>query len=469
MFLKPRSLEGLLEEQRQQLARNDQKLSQYGVKYERDTPLPIPGELRLGVFLKGDHFPQELGITRRAKWLTTEERLLDYHWFILGATGAGKSETLKRLIFEIATNTDRDIFLVDGKGEDELAQAVRAICYHGQRGETPIFRLGQIERGHPYNGFMGQPADIYNRLCAMVGVREAEGNAQYYADVNRDLLQLMCFAPEGPPRSFEEVRHRLNIKWLEQAWRDSDDELETLAELKRSKSNPLEGLRLRMRPIARELAPVVRPDGFVLEQARSAIFSIRTQSVGDTAARFLQYFIEDIKDFVGKRQQKDRSAVLIIDEFGSFGNKNILALLTQARSAHVGVVLATQDIASLGDEATTRNVLANTRTKLLMASDFPEEVAKLAGTRYQVESSIQHNEGETTGMGSARIQHAFKIDMNEAGRLQPGEGFIIRQRYAAKLRMARVEQIPNAPAEVLPQEQERDSGLTSAPVEGVEL
>src|SRR5207253_2892166 len=103
----------------------------------------------------------------------------------------------------------------------------------------------------------------------------------------------------------------------------------------------------------------------------------------------------------------------------------IIALLSLARSAKLGIILATQDIASLGDETTRRLILANSRTKILMATDFPEEVASLAGTIYQLESSIQHESGQATGLGSARVQHTFKIDMNEAARLQTGEAFII--------------------------------------------
>ena len=99
------------------------------------------------------------------------------------------------------------------------------------------------------------------------------------------------------------------------------------------------------------------------------------------------------------------------------------------------MVLATQDVASLGDEQIRRLILANTRTKLLMATDFPEEVAELAGTLYQVEASIQHQDGEATGAGSARVQHAFRVDMNEVARLQSGEAFFIRQRYATKVKV----------------------------------
>ncbi len=40
-----------------------------------------------------------------------------------------------------------------------------------------------------------------------------------------------------------------------------------------------------------------------------------------------------------------------------------------------------------------------------------------------------------TGSGSARIQHSFKIDMNEAAKLRAGEAFVIRQRYAIKVKV----------------------------------
>jgi hypothetical protein len=77
-----------------------------------------------------------------------------------------------------------------------------------------------------------------------------------------------------------------------------------------------------------------------------------------------------------------------------------------------------------------------------MTSEFPEEVAALAGTSYQLESSIQHQEGELTGLASARVQHAFKVDMNEVANLKPGQAFVIRQRHAAKIQVKRIEEIP---------------------------
>ena len=281
----------------------------------------------------------------------------------------------------------------------------------------------------------------------MVGIPEIEGNAEFYGDVNRDLLQLVCDAPEGPPRSLQEVRQRLTKEWLLNAWQDNPIEVDVIEGFSK---RDLAGLQVRVRPRARALSPVVNEQGFTLEDVQSAVFSIRTQSVGDTSKHFLQFLIEDFKDFVGKRQC--RPGVLIIDEFGAFGNKNVIALLTMARSARMGVILATQDIASLGEPNSPeeRLILANTRSKVLMATDYPEEIGTLAGTKYQVEASIQHSEGEATGVGSARIQHAFKVDPNVAGKLRVGQAFIIRQRHQCQVQVAQIGDIPAAPPEQLP-------------------
>ncbi len=434
-FLRPRDLHEHLEEQQRYLEHKNELLSRQ-TELNQDGLDSQPQYLNIGLFMKGDIFPDYLGIVRKNAGIYLNEQILSQHLLIIGTTGAGKSETLKRLIWETLQSTDRDIFFIDGKGDVQLGQEVAQLIYAARGEPVPIFKLGFDETGAVYHGFRGQPVDIYNRLCALVGVEETTGNAQYYADVNRDILQLLCHAPGGPPRSFEQVRERLSQDWLLDAYRDDPTEYDTI---RRMDEQYWEGLAVRIRPLVREFAPVIGEEGFVLEKSRGAVFSLRTQSVGDTSRRLLRFLVEDIKDFIGKRQQ--RPALLIIDEFGVFNNQNIVSILTLARSANLGVVLATQDVVSLGEEQVRRMILANTRTKLLMATDFPEEVAELAGTIYQIEASIQHQDGEATGMGSARVQHAFRVDMNEAGRLQAGEAFLIRQRHAAKLRVKQIGKI----------------------------
>ncbi len=427
-------LAALLEDDQRLHLRREEAASQQAAGRVPHVPPPQAGYLSLGPYVVGktDHFPRGLGILTRRQWLVLHEDVLDQHLFILGAPGAGKSETIKRLLWEILSQTERDVFFVDGKGEEPLAQVIRALAYAAGRGVAPIFRLGAEQSGARYHGFAGQAAAVYSRLVALAGVMELEGNADIYGRITRDLLQLVCYSPQGPPRSFEELRQRLTTTWLRKTYQH--DLLEGEIVKDKNFEQRLEGVQLRLRPLMREFTPLTGSDGFSLEESRAAIFSIRTQSLSDTASYFLQFLVEDLKDFINKRQQ--RPAVLVIDEFGAFGNKNIIKLLSLARSAKLGIILATQDIANLGDESTIRSILANTGTKLLMRSDFPEDIAKLAGTIFQLEGSSQYDQGKATGLGSVRPQHTFKIDMNEAARLSSGEAFLIRHRHIAKLKIA---------------------------------
>ena len=434
MFLKGKSLSELVEEQQGELLERERRASMNAQAQEARLSQSSSDLLTLGVYMGGDNFPRELGIFHKHNAVHMAEEVLDQHVFVLGTTGAGKSETLKRLIYEVLTKTDRDVIVVDGKGEEKLANELQRLCQQNGRGQAPIFKMGQGSQGDAYNGFIGQPMDIYNRLAALVGVQEAEGNATFYADMSRNILQLVCFAPEkGAPKNFTEAIRRIGKAWLVEAWQDDQDEQENIEEIK---DEHITALKNRMLAVARPLKSQVSDEGFILEESRSAIFSIRTQSVSDTAKGFLYFLIEDIKDYVGKRQQ--RPGLLVIDEFGMFGNANIVDLLSLARSSQLGVVLATQSLASLGDEATREMILTNTNTTFLMLTKFPEDVSKTAGTTYQVESSFQHDEGETTGMGSARIQHIFKVDPDKIRRLQPGETALIRNGYVTNLRVARV-------------------------------
>ena len=452
-FSRPKSLEEQLEERKKAEEERQRRLS---TSAERRGE--IEGEktlIKLGSKVRGQAFPPHLGISLKDGWVVLDEDVLDQHLFVLGTTGSGKSETIKRLVYEILTATDRNIYLVDGKGDEKLAADIRGLAYQHKQWKAPIFKLGFEKSGAVYDGFRGQSTDIYNRLCALIGTSEAEGDAQYYADINRDLLQLVCYAPGGPPRSFEELRTRLNKEWLEEAYKDDAEEL---PDVMRLENRNLEGLLYRLRPLSREFGKYVGDGGFALEETPCAIFSLRVQSVGDTAQRFLDFLVEDLKDFIGKRQE--RPAVLIIDEFGQFSNKNITALLSLARSAKLAIILATQDVASLKDEQTKKLVLANTRTKILMATEFPEEMAELAGTILRLENSIQFQEGEVTGRGSARVQHQFAVDPNEVAKLRPGEAFIIRQRHHAKIKVRAIGEVTHIEEQ---KEETRQKKVTPTP------
>ena len=425
-----RDLETYLKQQQKRV--HSETLKQSKIARKRQPPTPTAGRLVIGSKIAGQPFLDHSGITLHKNWYVANENILDQHIFLLGAPGSGKSETLKRIVWEILHNTQRDVFVVDGKGDEQLATAIQEMTYQ-IRGETiPIVRLGYGEKGNPYNPLQGKAQDIFNRLVAMLNTAEASGGAEYYASVNRDLLQLVCYAPVGPPRNLQDLRQRLTLKWLMQAYSNNPQEQRTIRELK----DHLKDLSIWLRPLIRDFGEVITENGFTLEESGGAIFSIRTQSVGDTGRRFLNLMIEDFKDWMSKRQQ--RPAVFICDEFGQFENRNIPGLLSLARSSMLGIILATQDTSSLTDERTSRRIQANTRTKILMATDFPEELGELAGTVETLEHSFQHQEGEITGLGSSRLQHQRQVSLNEVAQLAPGQAFLIRQRQVAKIQIRQI-------------------------------
>lgn len=418
--------------------------------------------LRLGVHQEGGYLfdPQQTGVYIEGDSLCFSEAILNQHMFVLGQPGAGKTWMLLRLLYEVLFKTNRDVFFVDGKGEGETAQMVRALAYAAQRGRVPVFRLGQNLPGALYNGFRGSKEAIYERLGAMIGLGDPR-NDPYWEDVNRELLQWVCgyrLAIE-PPRSFEELLERLNIEWLREAYRDNWTELQAIDDYDRK---DMRGFMRRMRSFIRPFIDVTDKTGFSLEDAPAAVFSLRTMALRDTGSRFLRFLVEDLTDFIGNRQ--GRPALLVIDEFGAFGNENIIKVLSMARSAELGVVLATQTVASLGEELIRDTILENVGTYLLMRSPNPEPIATLAGTVMRVEATTHYEEGQIGDKGGLRWQHQYKVDLNKARSLQPGEGFIIRMGEAAKLSISPVdfarEGISLMPAERIQLKQQPN---TSAP------
>ncbi|RIK50653.1 MAG: hypothetical protein DCC57_11645, partial [Chloroflexi bacterium] len=344
-WMRPRDLaEQLAEEQRAQ----EQDLLAQSAAARRMEQQPVavqPGRLTLGVYIQGDVLPAYLQMQRAGPWLTLADSLLDEHLLLVGSTGSGKTEALKRLAVETLAASERDLFFVDGKGDVALGREMVQLLYNRRRRPVPWVQLGTGTVGSPYHGLPGDALAVYNRLVTLAQVEQASGDAFIFAQYNRELLQLACFAPgQAPPRSLDEVRRRLDPGWLQAAYAQVPHELQAIASLPPKR---FAETGVHIRTLARELAGLLDVRGFTLEESGGAVFTLRTPTAGDTGRRFLNFLLEDFKDFVGKRQR--RPALLVIDEFSAFRSETILELLALARSARLGVVLATQDLAALGD------------------------------------------------------------------------------------------------------------------------
>ena len=444
-----------------------QRLSAYDSADRIPLPNPEAGMIRLGTVLTADYGLERFGIDLSDGFLTASEKTLSQHIFILGTTGSGKTETIKRLVNEFLENTDRDIFFVDGKGDLDLAEDIRAMCFKNGRGDTPIFKLGFSQKGAIYDAFQAStPSALVDRLFALTGLDEAEGNAQYYADVSKKMLQMICLAPSGPPANLQQLVERLNPDWMTEAWRGTPYAPDIIR-IKKMKTE-MTGLWVRLSTLAMSFEGIIHEDGFTLESVKSAIFSIRTQSQADTSERFMRFLLADINDYVGER--KTNNAVLIIDEFGQFGSKNIIPLLMMARSQGFIIVLSTQTLVSLGSEEEIENIWDNTGVDILMSTKNPERMAESAGTHMQAEPSVQYGEEGPTGMGSFRFQHTFKVNPNDVAELLPGEAFIIRKRNTARIKIRAIGKVEHLSPRTLPEPEQQtlveaeETAVTEQPI-----
>ena len=119
------------------------------------------------------------------------------------------------------------------------------------------------------------------------------------------------------------------------------------------------------------------------------------------------------------------------------------------RSYGRAVVLAPQVVEGMGGPDVAARVMGSVGTVLLHQVPNPEEIIRLAGTRLEIESSLQHEAGWGTGAGSARAQHTFEVSPNEVRRLGPGTCFAIGSGRAQKLLVARApEKLPDVPLPV---------------------
>ncbi len=447
-LLRPRSVEEWFREAAQQRRKEKVKQLVAAEQLEKHPPPRQAGLIRLGVFLDGERFPPQSGICLQEQWLCLDTQVRAGHSLALGMTRSGKTETQKRYLFEAAMNSHADIYLIDGKGEENLTQFFRTTCYASGRGNPPILRLGDKVRSHPYNGFNGSAEAIYNRLVEITKMGKAEGGARFYAQMDRSILLPVCKSVRyGPPRSFLEIIQRIDGSWLEAECRSNPV---ARSVLKGVKAGDLITLKRSLYTFYEEFRYAMHPQGFSFDNSRCAIFSLPASSQKDSGKRFLDFLIEDFKDFT-LRKDPQRHVILMVDELNALGSDNMADLLKQCQSKNTTVFISVQDTASLGKEAQIQDLLANIDVYYLLQSNFPELIASIAGTEDSVEPTIQYDAGEATGLGSIRKQDQFRVHPNDVRELTTGEAFVIQGNKAARIKVARVKET-EMPVEALPVE-----------------
>ena len=128
--------------------------------------------------------------------------------------------------------------------------------------------------------------------------------------------------------------------------------------------------------------------------------------------------------------------LLIVDEFSAIADGERVARLVEVvRSYGAALVLAPQAYEGMGGEQAAARILNAAHTVFLHAIPEPEPIVRAAGTRLAIESSVQHERGLSTDIGSAREQHQLRADPTRCAAAQ-GMCFVIGSGRAQKVQIA---------------------------------
>ena len=344
------------------------------------------------------------------------------HLLVCGATGSGKTETVLRLAWAVAKESDAPVFYLDGKGDRETAERFCALMADAGR-RTRVFP------NEPFDAWRGQPHEIHGRLMEIIDYT-SDGPAAWYRDVAKNVLRLVCEHPDGPPRTSTEALARMDADALAKAHQGSS----ALAALT---AQQVKQVRLRYEAFFGQTRGAL--DGtWAWEDTNAAYLLLDSLALREETAGLARMILEDFAHYFTSRKPRSQFAVLIVDEFSSLAEgAGMAARIEQARGFNTSLVLAPQVVAGMGDEMEAARILGSVETVICHRVNTPEEIIALAGTRKTMEYSTHYATEGATGDGSARIQHQFKIDPNKVRALPPGHAYVISRGRAMKIQILR--------------------------------
>ena len=367
--------------------------------------------------------------------LLSPERLCR-HLLVCGATGSGKTETVLRLVWAVARESDAPVFYLDGKGDRETAARFSGLMADAGR-QTRVFP------NEPFDGWRGEPHEIQGRLMEIIDYT-SEGPAAWYRDVAKTTLRLVCEHPDGPPRSSGVVLARMNHALLATAHKGSS----AVAALTPAQVGQV---RLRYEAFFGQTRGAL--DGaWAWEDTQAAYLLLDSLSLREEATGLARFLFEDFAHYFTGRKPKAQFCLLIVDEFSALASSSgMAARVEQARGFNAGLVLAPQVVAGMGDETEAARILGSVESVICHRVNTPDEIIALAGTRQGMEYSTQFAQEGATGAGSARSQHQFKVDPNKVRALEPGMAFLISRGRAMKIQVPRAPMVREPLPEVAPQ------------------
>jgi hypothetical protein len=353
--------------------------------------------------------------------LLSRERLCR-HVLVCGATGSGKTETVLRLAWAVASCSSAAVFYLDGKGDRVAAERFVGLM-------TDAGRSARVFPHEPLDGWRGEPHELQGRLMEVVSYAR-QGPAAWYRDLAKVVIGLVCEHPQGPPRSSRELLARMDL----QALRNAHGHRPELVALSAQQVGQVQLRYAAFFGVTRGAL-----DGrWAWEETDAAYLMLDSLSLREETACLARFLLEDFAHYFVSRKPQGQWALLVVDEFSALADAaNLARCVEQARGFDTTLVLVPQVTASMGTRADAARILGSVETVVCHRVNTPEEIVALAGTRQVPRYSARFTNRGATGEGSMHKQTQSRIDPNEVRALRTGEAFLISHGRALRAQVLR--------------------------------
>ncbi len=409
----------------------------------------------------------ELGRDARGARVAVTDRQLAAHGLVLGASGAGKSTTLARVLNDrIARGLP--VVAIDLKGSPAFARSVADAAARASR-PCRVFSLDGETHWNPLAH--GNPSELKDKLIATERFTEPHYRRAAERYLQTALTVLGALAPQRPP-TLSAVVALCEPRRLAAATRRAPGPLrdrvrEYLAGLSPDQVSAIRGLGTRLAIVTESRAGALLEPGASEIDLRAAlrgetvvVFSLNSSTYGSLAAQLGTMAVQDLVSAAGARlgtPESGRQALVAIDEFSALGADQVLALFARGREAGVGMLLSTQEFSDLDRAARglRDQVVGNTAVKIIHRQDVPASAlaaAQMTGTK-RVWEETQHFGGwdGILPRGSRREVDRFRVAPDTIASLPTGSAVVITKVPQAEVRVVQVDPAPApVPRPVLP-------------------
>lgn len=362
----------------------------------------------------------------RGKEFHLHTHKLYQHMFIQGIPGSGKTEFIKNLTRQLIRKNKR-VCIVDGAGSPKFAQDICVMAYEEGITQIPVLKYGHYSgESSVFHGFTGDNQAIYNQLVALLALEDTGGEGDHYRALRDHVLMNVCgvnthlrfpgIAPFEPPRSFHELASRLTPEWWNLVMGRNREAMKVFDSNKAEFPTFLNLIWRRAQPILH----LLDPKGFKIGDGPVTMFSINSARGGETARGFIEFLGWAFKDAMGK----DAETVWIIDEVGMFGGEIASEFTRIGRQFGLGMVMATQSLASLGDKKFVDEILDTTNIKVIMRNDSADELRRRAGTKIVTDRRKNFDQRGLDRGGSEGRREVDKIRQEDVKTLPTGAMFV---------------------------------------------